>query len=210
MFGVTVAERDGRDHVEPGIVIEIDDQYVTIVDRCRQAAIAADVRKAGQRERAVGQHAVLVHQQDVGAFARRGEGLLAHDDQVDVAVLIQVAPRVVFLVDIEFDDAGIGRNPVGRVLDELDPLSGGHAARGEDDQQSERRPANEQRHSGIPQTDGTLPTIRKTIHDYKFSIYPQSPRLTTYLSYFQLFGALGSSARAAIVEKNGDARPPRS
>ena len=54
----------------------------------------------GLRARAIGEHAILVQEQHVRPPARRVERRLAHDDEIIITILVEVAPRVVFLFDV--------------------------------------------------------------------------------------------------------------
>ncbi|MCP3902592.1 MAG: hypothetical protein GY715_03065 [Planctomycetes bacterium] len=62
--------------------------------------VAVDVGRGGERRGPVGEHAVLVHEQDVGVSSRARERLLAHDDEVVIAVVVEIVPRVVLLLGI--------------------------------------------------------------------------------------------------------------
>jgi hypothetical protein len=52
------------------------------------------------------ENSVLIHQQHVWKTALSREGFFAHDDQVDIAISIQVSPRVVLLLSVSLNQAG--------------------------------------------------------------------------------------------------------
>ena len=87
-----IGQRRASDDVEPGVTVDVGDDDVAVIGGVEEGRAAGHGR-ARQRRRAVGQHAVLVHQENVREPAGRRERLLADDDEVGVTILVEVGPR---------------------------------------------------------------------------------------------------------------------
>ena len=90
----------GGDDVEPPIVVDVDELHVAVVGRVQETRYRGG---AG-----VGEDAGDVEQQDVAAAAGNRPRLLANDDEVDVAVEVDVAPGVVLLRGVGQPDRRVG------------------------------------------------------------------------------------------------------
>jgi hypothetical protein len=67
----------------------------------------------------------LVHEQDVAEAAGGVPGLLADADQIHIAVLVDVAPGVVFLLVVRDADGGVGDETAGGLVAHRDPVTAG-------------------------------------------------------------------------------------
>ena len=86
--------------------------------------------RASELGRAIGKHPLLVHEQHVGAPPRRGEGLLPHHDEIDVADLVEIAVGEVLLVGI---GRRAGHDEPGGILHELERGERGRREDGNDE-----------------------------------------------------------------------------
>ncbi len=128
------AEGAARHDVEPGVAVDVRQLHVAVV---------GGVEKVGsERGRHVGHHAVHVHEQHVAEAAGIGEGDLANDDDVGVAVLVDVAGGDVLFLYVVDSDFGIRHDSGARLVDERDPVPGergaGQQQRAGEQERSER------------------------------------------------------------------------
>ena len=135
-LGKPLAVGNRGDDVQPTIAVDIDQGHISVVGFVEEAQPAI-VCVGGVLLGAVHQDAVdgmafgdpFVHEQDVGPPACGGADLLAHHHEVDVAILIDITPGVVFLLDVVSADCWIGNQPGVRLVGKLDPIGVARQAR---------------------------------------------------------------------------------
>jgi hypothetical protein len=128
-----VGERRGGDDVEPAVPVDVHELHVAVVGRREKALVAGHVGGRRVLGGPVGEDAVegvafrdaLVHEEQVRLLAGRGERLLPHDHEIGVAVVVDVAPRVVLLLGVGRRGGGIDearRHAARRLVDEVHPF----------------------------------------------------------------------------------------